>query len=296
MRVCTDTHNYVRSYGPEKAIEVLAAAGFESIDWSMFRPDGILEESEDAVRRYFSAIREKADACGITVYQTHAPLTTYTGDPEKDPAIYEAIKKALLATSVLGAHHSVVHPPILSDNRYGSLAKENKELAMNFYGGLIPYLDEYGVSIAIENMYKSDPLKKMPCPTVCSSPYELNDYVDTLNGMCKNGDRFVVCLDVGHANLSCREMNIRDFIGVLGHRLKGVHIHDTDGLHDLHTAPGFGNVDWASFCLGLKDVGYDGDFVFEANAFAGRFDGDLLPDVTALLYKIGRRMCEKYGL
>ncbi|MBQ8510395.1 MAG: sugar phosphate isomerase/epimerase [Clostridia bacterium] len=298
MNICTQTDTFEKVFGAEKAIELLAKAGFESIDWSMFYPvdKGILAASDEEIKAYFGRLRKVAEDCGIYIYQTHTPFPCYTAEPARDAVIFEAERRALLASSVLGAHHAVVHPPILRENRYGCLAAENKEVAMDFYGRLIPYLDEYGISIAVENMWNSDQVKKTICPTVCSSPYELNDYVDTLNGMCKNGNRFVVCLDVGHTNLSCRDMNIRDIVNIIGPRLKALHVHDTDGVSDLHTAPGFGNIDWDGFCAGLKDIGYDGDFVFEADNFYKRFDRELTYDAGAMLYKIGRRLCDKNGL
>jgi sugar phosphate isomerase/epimerase len=89
---------------------------------------------------------------------------------------------------------------------------------------------------------------------------------------------------------------VREIVNVLGDRLEALHIHDTDGVRDNHTAPGFGNIDWESFCLGLKDIGYKGDFVYEADAFFANFDDALMYDATVLLYKIARNMCEKYGL
>lgn len=298
MNVCTQTHRFCEKYGTERGIELLREAGFESIDFSMFYPidSGIFAQSDDEVRAHFAKIREACDRVGVTVYQTHTPFPTYVANPEKDAVIFEAVRKAIIASAVLGAKHAVVHPPIMRENLYGSHAAENKKIAVDFYSRLIPTLDECGICAAVENMWHTDPVKKTICPTTCSSAEELCDYVDTLNALCKNGPRFVVCMDVGHVNLSARDMDVREYVNILGSRLQALHIHDTDGISDLHTAPGYGNIDWDSFCAGLKDVGYKGDFVFEADNFYRGFDPDLMTDAGHLLYRIGRVMCDSHGL
>lgn len=297
MKICTQTDKFEKVYGIEKGIELLAKAGFDSIDFSMFYPvdSGVLTLPDDELRERYTKLRKHIESCGLYVYQTHTPFPTYTWNPERDSVIFEAERKALLISSILGAKHAIVHPPILRENRYGSKSAENKEVAVDLYSRLIPFLDEYGVKIAIENMFNHDPEKNCICPTVCSSSVEMADYVDTMNSLCKSGDRFVACLDVGHSNLA-GDKPVGDMVRTLGDRLKALHIHDNYGIFDDHTAPGFGNIDWEGFCKGLSDIGYDGDFVYEADNFYRRFDPALTFDAGVLLCKIARNMTEKYGL
>ena len=297
MNICTQTHRFDEVYGIEKGVELLAKAGYDSIDYSMFFPvdSGVLTLPDDELRERYTRLRRHIESCGLYVYQTHTPFPTYTWNPERDPVIFEAERKALLISSVLGARYAVVHPPILRENRYGSKSAENKEVAVDLYSRLLPYLDEYDVSIAIENMFNHDPVKNCICPTVCSSSEEMADYVDTMNSLCKEKPRFVACLDVGHSNLA-GDKPVGDMVRTLGSRLKALHIHDNYGKNDDHTAPGFGNIDWAGFCGALKEIGYDGDFVYEADNFHRHFDKSLTFDAGALLCKIARNMTEKYGL
>ncbi len=297
MKSCTQSATFENVFGLEKGIEMLARAGFDSIDYSMFYPidSGVLTLSDDELREKYTRLRKHIESCGLYVYQTHTPFPSYTGDPARDPIIFEAERKALLISSILGAGHAIVHPPILRENRYGSLAAENKEVAVELYSRIIPYLDEYNIKIAIENMFNYDHVKKRICPTVCSSSVEMADYVDTMNSLCKNGDRFVACLDVGHSNLA-GDKPIGDMVRTLGSRLEALHIHDNYGVDDNHDAPGFGNIDWKSFCESLADIGYDGDFVYEADNFYKHFDPALTFEAGKLLCNIARNMTEKYGL
>ena len=218
MKICTQTERFDKFFGIEETVELLAKAGFDSLDYSMFFPldSGVLVMSDDELAEKYTRLRKLIEDHGMYVYQTHTPFPTWTGDDEKDEVIFRAEVKALYISSLLGARHAVVHPPIIRENRYGSMAKENKELAVRVYSRLIPYLDKYNVQAAVENMFNWDNEKKCICPTVCSSSEEMADYVDTLNslcGDCVNGERFVACLDVGHANLVGDELprgDVRD--------------------------------------------------------------------------------------
>ena len=81
-------------------------------------------------------------------------------------------------------------------------------------------------------------------------------YIDTLGN-----DLFVACLDAGHALLTYDSP--ARMAKVLGSRLKVLHVHDVDGIDDLHTVPYLGNNDWPEFCQALKEIGYKGTFNFE---------------------------------
>ncbi len=73
-------------------------------------------------------------------------------------------------------------------------------------------------------------------------------------------------LDTGHAEIS-NELNqitleAKGFI-------KSLHLHDNDGVNDLHQIPGKGVTDWKQFAESLKTIGYNGPIIFEV-----RYDSD----------------------
>ena len=80
---------------------------------------------------------------------------------------------------------------------------------------------------------------------------------------------FGFCYDVGHATLLGKDQ--RRSVGLIGSRLKTLHIHDNDGRNDVHFQPyaysrGSGYVtDWEGFLEGLRDVGYSGTISFETD-------------------------------
>ena len=307
MKICTTTSRLIKYFGEERAVEIIADAGFDCVDVGMFfTPDkeSILHQSDDEVKAYYSNLRGLIEKKGLYVRQTHTPFPLISDDEYNDVR-FEMQRKGLMASGILGAYCAVVHPTKFYRDTDGNLKSRlykqnfdaNYALNLEMYSRLLPYLEKYDIIAAIENMFSRDPAKgNIICPTICSDPHELARLVDDCNAMCTNGDKFVVCLDIGHTNLSCRDRSIREIVNILGSRIRSLHLHDNFGVSDDHTAPGFGNIDWEAFFAGLRDIGYDGEFIYEADNFYNRFDLPVVPDAAAMLYKIAHTMTEKYGL
>ena len=68
------------------------------------------------------------------------------------------------------------------------------------------------------------------------------------------------CYDSGHE--ACITPGVR-FLPVIGHRLMCTHLHDNDGMTDLHLLPFDGAIDFKTMCAELKAVGYKGNLTFE---------------------------------
>lgn len=306
MKIGTGAIVPIRTFGLEKGLEVLAKAGFEAIDYGLpeVKKPEILQESDEVIAAYYADVRKKVEQNNLYVNQTHAPTPTFSEEWD-NRLVFDTLRKGILASSVLGAKYMVFHPVTVTQSEEGTflpqIYEKNREVCkaanVEFFSRMIPYLEEYNVKAAIENIwiYNRYQPGRVLAPTICSDPYDLADCVDKLNAMCKNGDRFVACLDVGHANICCRHMSMREVVNALGHRLEVLHVHDNNGLDDLHIAPFLGNVDWESFCLGLKDIDYQGVFNFET-AFYRKVEPELIPAEQAFLCQIARHFGEKYGL
>jgi len=66
--------------------------------------------------------------------------------------------------------------------------------------------------------------------------------------------------DIGHLNLSGR--NPIEYLTTFKDRLRHVHLHDNDGLRDLHLPMGTGIIDWDALIKELKSF-YDGTITLE---------------------------------
>ena len=133
-----------------------------------------------------------------------------------------------------------------------------------------------------------------------SNAADLAKMLDILNEEA-GGDYFGCCLDVGHANLTRR--NIKEFVKTPGDRLTILHIHDNDGNEDLHMIPysylattSCHVCDWKGFVEGLKEIGYKGVLAFETFRIFSAYPKATHTEALKLIAAIGRewaRMIEE---
>ena len=116
--------------------------------------------------------------------------------------------------------------------------------------------------------------------------------IDELNAYAGE-ELFGFCFDVGHANILGK--NLYQAVLTMGKRLKILHIHDNDGVSDLHTMPytfarsWFGSsTDWDSFLKGLREIGYEGVLNFEVFRCMQTFPRKLHPSVMKLYADMGK--------
>ena len=239
-RIVTTTDVFEDGYPAEKAIDRLAALGYEGIDMGfdywVFEGSPFLGED---YLGWAKSLRAHADAVGIPYTHAHAPA-------EADN--YEYAVRSIRAAAVLGARYLVVHPvfryengaPIKSRSRFWAI---NAALVEK----LLPVAAECGVTLLAENLLSG----------VCADPR-------AVAGLVKRVDSpwFGWCFDVGHAHVSGYTPDILKACAAVPISL---HIQDNGGTGDEHLIPGDGTVDWDLFLFVLKEIGYLGDCVLEAH-------------------------------
>ncbi len=267
MKIGAANYSLSKMVGEKRAIEILAKAGFDSIDFSLSESDVLndrklfSEFSDEQFDEYFLEVKRILDKNKISVEQTHGHTGQFVWTSTED--YFNIAVRDIRATAILGAPYTVIHPLILPSYKYDANKEECKKYNMDFFTKLIPYLEKYNVKNGIEPMWNWDGEKSKICPTVCSRPEEIIDYIETLNS-----DRFVACLDIGHINLTGLDTGdtVEGAIYKLGKYLEVLHVHDTDGIDDLHVPPFMGNIDWFTVVKALKEVNYKGVFSFEVGA------------------------------
>jgi len=279
--VLSTQFNLARRIGEHKAIEVIAKAGFDALDYSLFA----LDDDADLMNpsKYERCARELAsvaEQCGVFFNQAHAPFPSYrVGDESYNDKTFAKIVHSIEVAAILGAKNIVVHPIYME--------KDKKQFNMEFFGQLAPCCKQFGIKAAIENMWMRDPRRGCIVPNVCSIPEEFTDFLDTLGSECFTG-----CLDIGHCGLV--GVDEAHAIKTLGHgRLKALHVHDNDYRSDMHTLPYIGKLDWDSITAALKDIRYDGDFTFEADNFVMGIPEELLPQAYKYMHDTGRFLIQK---
>ncbi len=251
----------VSSYPETTQIEMLARAGFDTIDWNLLRlylgkPE--CKESIDDAKEYYNNLRKCLVDNNIEVCQTHSPFPTYQKSMINQKKINHALKLSIMATSLLGAKYTIIHP--YTPLQFGDNENRDERIKQNiiFYKSLIPLLEEYDVTCCIENMFGWDISKNQATETSCSTAIEMRKVLQGIDH-----PRFKFCFDSGHANLIKGAANMCAEILDLGADLATVHLHDNNGKLDSHHSVGSGNINWAKLMQSLKKVGYKGVYAFE---------------------------------
>ncbi len=284
----------------EQGFATLAAHGFTCVDFNIDsylpsevvrkgEPGGLfMEKTVEELFEYFAPVKESAARHGIEITQMHGPFPLWVKDRDGDmnPFVLEATKKCIAVAGFLGCPHIVVHP--ISAQYLLSKEKE-RELNYELYRALMPTAKQYGVKICLENLFAGLGGRIVEGP--CSDVSEACTYIDTLNAEAGE-EVFGFCLDVGHSSLTAR--HLKEYIIALGDRLSILHIHDNDGVTDLHMIPysylkNSKNhmIDWNGFIAGLREIGYKGNLCFETFRVMQMFPKDTHPQLLDLLHAIG---------
>ena len=277
MILSTQTDLTCRLYTPEETVQLIAEAGFDAIDLSMFENESTAWIYADGFDKRIERLVRIAEQNGVFFNQAHAPFPSYrVGDEEYNKKIRPMLLRSIEAAGLAGVKNIVVHPVYYSENK--------KEKNMRMYEELLPTAKRAGVKIALENMWMHDPRSGVIIPNVCSVAEELADFVDSLDP-----EWFTVCLDIGHIGL-VREYEA-PFIRALGaKRLTCVHIHDNDYLHDTHTCPFMGKLPWDEITKAFAEIGYAGDLTLEADNFLRYMPKEMYPAGTRFMAEAGRHL------
>ncbi len=284
----SQTTDCARGLGDVRAIELLAQAGYDAVDYSMI---GLREPSHvlngDDYRSYAALLLETAKKHGVVFNQAHGVCGAAGGTyAEKREVSILRNRRAIKVASLLGIDLLVLHPFTPPD--YVGHEEAVFHFNMEYFRSLLPYAAEAGVRLACENMWCYDDRRCVTRGGACGDPYEHARYVDAMAS-----EWFTACLDLGHCSLAGRQA--QDSIRILGGRLQALHVHDNDYKDDMHTLPGLSEMDWDAITKALADVGYGGDFTLETDHFFDslREDEAELRAGLTLSVLIGRKMIRK---
>ncbi len=284
MKTSTQIEIASRYIGEERAVELIAKAGFDAWDFSMFdmckydwdnnclRPNSHPLAGNDYLA-FARKLKKIGLDNGIVCNQTHAPF------PVRVKPIRDHMKRAIECSAEAGAEICVIHP----DN-YKS-AEENAEM----YLELLPFAKEHGVKIATENMWCWDNKRDCACTAACSHHDDFKAHLEAVN------DPFLVaCLDIGHAEMKGLDTTAEKMIHTLGDSLQALHIHDNDKWHDSHQIPFSMDIDFTKVVKALKDIDYKGYFTLEADSYLKKFTAENVADGIKDLYNAVRKMADMF--
>lgn len=285
MLISTQTDVASMLVGEEKAVELIAKAGFDAWDFSMFKMAQYDWAKKTAVfsdhplcgsnhLAFARKLRKIGEDNGIFCNQSHAPF------PVCCKGIRDMLKRAIECSAEAGAKICVIHP----DNNLS--AEQNAEM----YLELLPFAKGCGVKIATENMWNWNTETDRASFAACSTAADFNAHLDAVND-----EFFVACLDLGHAEMMGDEASAVDMIKALGNRLQALHIHDNDRWHDSHQIPFSMNMDFESIVKALREIDYKGEFTLECDNYIKKVSDEqsVLSDLKDMA-KVTRKLVDMF--
>lgn len=296
---------------PIEGFELMKRAGFSCCDFSLnayitnrslyaLEINDFFDQSIEELEKFFAPHKEAAKITGIQINQMHMPYPVYIPNATteiNDYLMRTVAPKSLEICAFFGCPYIAVHGFKLARN-LGSEAAE-WEQTEKFLESLAPLAKELKITICMENIYTSIGSHIIEGP--CCDARKAVARIDRINE--KYGAEIMgFCFDTGHANLVGIDME--DFITTLGKRLKVLHIHDNDGIGDLHQIPytftrnreNASSTDWDGFVRGLRKIQFDKVLSFETAPVLSAFPKAMKREVLGFIAQIGSYIAGEIGL
>ena len=302
LGIGVQTKNVISDNHPEEGFDLLRQAGFSCADFSLngyllnsslyqSELNEFFDQSVQELEHFFAPHKQGAEAAGITINQMHMPYPIYVPRADREINDYlwnQVAPKSMAVCAFLGCPYIVIHGFKLA-RFLGEEELEWQETA-KFIDSIAPLAKEMGITICIENLYDGigGHLVEGPCCNAKKAAERI-DYFNDKYGAEVLG----FCFDTGHANIV--GIDFERFITTLGSRLKVLHMHDNDGISDLHQIPftftktreNLASTDWDGFIRGLRSIGFDKVLSFETAPVLTSFPEEMRGEVLRFIAKIG---------
>ncbi len=233
------TSDYITDHGdPEPYLRAMAEAGFTHVHWCHhWRADFLYADSE------IEQIGRWLEAYSLKLSDTHGSegIEKFWYAPQEYARLagVELVKNRIDFTARLGGDAVVMHvyPPTVRPDLalYNDFLFDQIRRSLD---DLEAYARQRGVQIALENLIDFPAVEAGVVDTLDAA-----DNADLLARLLAAYDPafLTFCFDSGHAILG---QNRIERYAPLFARLSVLHLHDNDGLHDLHLPVYDGVADW----------------------------------------------------
>ncbi len=302
LEVGVQTQNVISDENPHEGFEMLRQAGFTCCDFSLngylkntdiyrANKNNFFDQSVEELELFFTAHKIAAKKNGIHINQMHMPYPIFIPngkDKLNDYMWNEVAPKSMEICRFLECPNIVVHGFKLS--RFWGTEEAEWQKTREFLDTILPMAKEYGITVCMENLYESVGGHIVEGPG-CDVRKNV-ERIDRINAEY-GAEVLGFCFDTGHANLI--GLDFGKFITTLGSRLKVLHIHDNDGVGDLHQIPytftktreNKSSTDWEGFVRGLREIHFDGVLSFETAPVLKAFPEEMKKEALTFIAQIG---------
>ncbi len=308
IRIGVQTKEIVEETSPKRGFALLKRSGFSCADYSLNayltntslyqnEKNNFFNQTDAELEKYFKEHKCAAKENSIVINQLHMPYPMYVpgGDDSLNDYLWKTVApKSMRICAFLNCPYIVVHGFKLQ-HFLGSEELEWKETE-KFLDSLAPVAKELGIIMCVENLYTGIGGHMVEGP--CCNVKKAVERIDRFNEKY-HAEVLGFCFDTGHANLA--GLDFEDFITRLDFRLKVLHIHDNDGIADLHQIPftftktreNKVSTDWDGFVRGLRNIDFDKVLSFETAPVLTSFPEEMKEEVLGFIAGIGRYFAEK---
>ena len=180
---------------------------------------------------------KKVVSSDLTLINVHGPYNPLAFGPFS----FKRLENTISLAGLLRSSYVVIHAPKCED--FEATLKNLEKLSY--------VASNFGIKLLVENCTSNE------------SAYlnTLEDFIILFDTTCAKS--LGLCLDLGHAYI---ERNVDDFLSRLYERIANVHLHDNDGLHDLHMPLDSGKIPWRRILESLAKKGYEGFVTLECKS------------------------------
>ncbi len=302
IQIGIQSKNIVTPQNPMEGFELIQKAGFSCVDFSLneFLTNNLLydnqknsffEQSIEELIKYFHPYLSAVERNHITINQMHLPYPLYV--PNGKDEINDYLRKHVAPKSIEICNYFNCSYLVLHGFKMARILGSEEaewEMTEEFIDYLAPLAIEKGVVLCLENLYSSFGGHLIEGP--CCNASKVIERIDRINNKY-NAEVLGFCFDTGHANIV--GMDDESFLVKLGNRLKVLHIHDNDGISDLHQLPytfsksrdNNPSTDWNGFLNGLKRINYSHVLSFETAPVLSTFPDKMKEAVLEFIHSIG---------
>ena len=255
MNVATSANVLFGCGSIEQQLTRIVQAGFHHIDinfgdWcgdcSPFPESPFVQDNWE---EWILQIKEFGEKNDVTFVQGHAPIYQTFAENERNPFLYQMSKRSVKAAAMLRIPWLVFHAGTFPGHFDRAHRDALKEKNLRWFAPFVQLAEECSTGIAIENM--ADQFGKYGglSGMFTANTESLIDLVDSFQSSAVG-----ICWDTGHAHI--QGVSQPDMLRLIGNRLKALHIQDSNGKSDQHTAPFYGTIDWPPIMKALHDIAF----------------------------------------
>lgn len=287
MRLGTSTTiAFNRPYGRKEeipnAVKLCAEAGYKVLDMNFHDcanfPTPLLT---DKWQWWVDSIADAAARYGVEFSQSHLHFYEVfsAGDVEAGEK-EEIIRRCMKGSAMLGVKWAVTHAATMWN--VPDLRKKSLDGNVQYFREKLEIAEALDLHIAIENLWD---LNICPKRRYTSTAEELVELVDALDS-----ERIRIAWDFEHASIMEQDQILA--LRMIGSRLKATHVSDHYGIQADHQIPYFGVTKWEEFLPVLKEIEYEGDFVYETHRYTQHMPDELLPGALRFSIEVGNYLLD----